>query len=334
MGSLRLNAVCRYQLIGPLRIITRGLCRDANTMQCPKCKFEHEGQTTECLRCAIVFAKYNRAQERSKSIPIRVDETNTDEGSTGDEATRELRYRVFALPLALLAARFLVGTFPGLVRLLTMWVHEAGHAVTAWLCGFWALPGPWVTPVSDDRSVSVMVLVLGAVGFGGFQVWTARRWSMVVAGVAVLIFQLVCTLLPFNRAQALIVFGGDAGCMVLGSILMITFYARRESPIYQNSLRWGFLVIGAAAFMDAFATWTGAEDDIPFGTQGGTLTDPSSLVQTYGWTIHVMMQRYVRLGLVCLAGLAVVYAYGILSSRAAMRRRNTPLTVLSPLGRL
>jgi hypothetical protein len=303
-------------------------------MQCPKCKFDSERQTTECLKCGIVFAKYYRQQERPQSMPTRVKAESEDERDTADEAKRELRYRVFAVPLALLVARSLVGTFPGLVRLLTMWVHEAGHAVTAWLCGFWAVPGPWVTPVSDERSLSVTVLVLGAVGFGGFQVWNARRWTMVGAGAFVLIFQLVCTLLPFNRAQALIIFGGDAGCMVLGSILMITFYARRESPIYQNSLRWGFLVIGALAFMDAFATWTGTEDDIPFGTLEGTLTDPSSLVQTYGWPIQVMMQRYVRLGVVCLAGLAIVYAYGILSTRAAMRRRNTPLTALTPLGRL
>jgi len=290
-------------------------------MQCPKCKFEHESQNTECLKCGIVFAKYYGLQERQKSNPARDEPGSEDERYSADDARQELRYRVSALPVALLVARGFVGIFPGLVRLLTMWVHEAGHAVTAWLCGYWAVPGPWVTPVSDERSLSVTVLVLGAVGFGGFQVWNTRRWSMVGAGVAVLIFQLVCTLLPFNRAQALIIFGGDGGCMVLGSILMMTFYARRESPIYQNSLRWGFLVIGAMAFMDAFETWTGAEDDIPFGTQEGTLTDPSSLVQTYGWPIHVMMQRYVTLGIVCLAGLAVVYVFGILSTRRSALRK-------------
>jgi hypothetical protein len=289
-------------------------------MQCPKCKFEHERQTTECLKCGIVFAKYYRFQERPKPVPARVEAGYEDEGYTGDEAKQELRYRVFAFPVAFLVARVLVGIFPGFVRLLTMWIHEAGHAVTAWLCGFWAVPGPWVTPVSDERSLSVTVLVLGAVGFGGFQVWNTRRWPMVGAGAAVLVFQLVCTLLPFNRAQALIIFGGDAGCMVLGSILMITFYARRESPIYQNSLRWGFIVIGALAFMDAFVTWTGTEDDIPFGTQEGTLTDPSSLVQTYGWPIHVMMQRYIRLGVACIAGLAVMYVFGILCARSTLHR--------------
>ena len=45
---------------------------------------------------------------------------------------------------------------------------------------------------------------------------------------------------------------------------MMTFYARRESVLYQNSLRWGFLVIGALSFMDAYATWTGGIESDPF----------------------------------------------------------------------
>jgi hypothetical protein len=236
---------------------------------------------------------------------------------TEDEAKREMYYRLFAFPVALLLARILVGVFPAPVRLLTMWVHETGHAVTAWLSGFWAMPGPWFTPVADERSLSVTLAAVAVAGFSGFQFWNAQRWPMLCAVGGVLIFQLGCTLLPVDRAQALIIFGGDAGCMVLGCLLMATFYARRESAIYENSLRWGFLIIGAAAFMDAFNTWTGREDDIPFGTQEGTLTDPSSLVQTYGWPIHVMMQRYVRLGIVCLIGLAAIYLIGILSARRA-----------------
>ena len=65
---------------------------------------------------------------------------------------------------------------------------------------------------------------------------------MVGAAAAVLVFQVICTLLPADRAQALIIFGGDGGSLVLGSILMATFYARRESVIVQNELRWGFLL--------------------------------------------------------------------------------------------
>ena len=50
-------------------------------------------------------------------------------------------------------------------------------------------------------------------------------------------------------------FGGDAGCMVLGTLLMGTLDARRGHVLARGWLRWGFLVIGAAAFCDAYATW-------------------------------------------------------------------------------
>jgi len=30
-------------------------------MRCPKCQFDHELQTTECLKCGIVFARYQAA---------------------------------------------------------------------------------------------------------------------------------------------------------------------------------------------------------------------------------------------------------------------------------
>ena len=32
-------------------------------MRCPKCQFDHELQTTECLKCGIVFTRYLAALE-------------------------------------------------------------------------------------------------------------------------------------------------------------------------------------------------------------------------------------------------------------------------------
>jgi hypothetical protein len=32
-------------------------------MRCPKCQFDHELQTTDCLKCGIVFSRYQAAQE-------------------------------------------------------------------------------------------------------------------------------------------------------------------------------------------------------------------------------------------------------------------------------
>jgi hypothetical protein len=293
-------------------------------MQCPNCKFEHENQSTECLRCGIVFAKFSTRNEAVRATSTTVDISSEVEGFNADRAKQELRYRLFAFPVALLLARILVGVYPGLVRLLTMWVHETGHALMAWLSGFWAMPGPWFTSVSNERSLSVTLAAVAVVGFSGFQFWDTQRWPMLGAAGAVFVFQLACTRMPVDRAQALIIFGGDGGCMVLGCALMATFYAQPESAIYENSLRWGFLIIGAAAFMDPFKTWTGGEDDIPFGTQEGTLTDPSSLVEVYGWPIHVMQQRYVRLGVACLIFLASMYLIGILTTRRAMRSSSSP----------
>jgi hypothetical protein len=32
-------------------------------MRCPKCQFDHELQTTDCLKCGIVCSRYQAAQE-------------------------------------------------------------------------------------------------------------------------------------------------------------------------------------------------------------------------------------------------------------------------------
>ena len=72
-----------------------------------------------------------------------------------------------------------------------------------------------------------------------------------------------------------------------------------------------------------FQSWTGKEEDIPFGTQEGTLSDPSTLVETYGWTIQLMMQRYVRLAAACLVALAILYVIGILQTRAELASYRT-----------
>ena len=288
-------------------------------MQCPKCHFENGDQATECLKCGIVFAKYARSLEVAHPAPIAAE----DEGPVlpRDDAQREFRYRLFALPAALIGAHILVSIAPGAVRMLAMWVHECGHAVTAWLCGFPAFPGPWFTPVDTERSHALSVMFVGLIGFGGFRAWKNRRWVLVVSGAAVLIVQFIFTArLYSDQAQQLIIFGGDAGCFVLGSILIATFYASRESAIYQNSLRWSFLVIGALAFMDAFAVWSHGVENIPFGENENGMSDPSVLTDLYGWGIKQLLDRYYHLAIFCLMALAVVYAIGLAQAQQELKR--------------
>ena len=175
------------------------------------------------------------------------------------EARLEGRLRTWAIPVALLAAFLLVSTGPGhfLIRVfLSMWVHEIGHATAAWLCGFPAFPGPWLTPMAQSRSALFGFLVFAVIGGAAYWSWQAGRRRLGAALVALLAVQLFCTLLLSTaRARQFIVFMGDGGCLVLGSLLMLTVYAPEESALKRGWLRWGFLVIGAASFADAFAQW-------------------------------------------------------------------------------
>lgn len=279
-------------------------------MQCPKCHFQNEEGSTECLRCGIVFAKYHH-QEEPSALPAPSDE----DLKLQKELRTELQCRILGIPIALAVMRLGIAESPAVVRILTMLVHETGHAVTAWFCGFSATPGLWFTPISEEREAFVTVILLAAFAGLGFWAWKMERPYILALSALGILLHVICRGLPYNRAQVLITFMGDGGMMVLGSLLMLTMYVSRESPVYENELRWGFLAIGAAAWMDAFHSWSGSEEDIPFGVQEGTQTDPSVLVENYGWTIPGMMQTYVRLAELCLVAVAIVYVIGIIRTR-------------------
>src|SRR5215813_11135113 len=97
-------------------------------MRCPKCQFDHELQTTECLKCGIIFSRYRAALEAAapkgavaaalvvdQSVEARTVATvaaaisaiHTPDDAAPFDARRELKFRIFALPLALLVARLL-----------------------------------------------------------------------------------------------------------------------------------------------------------------------------------------------------------------------------------
>lgn len=298
-------------------------------MRCPKCQFDHELQTTECLKCGIVFARYQAALDAKKAgvaVPVVALAALAPSAPLADpyDARRELQYRALALPLALIVARWVAGTGLGMVSgLLAMLVHESGHAVTAWLTGRWAVPMLWVTQWGQFRSWWIVLALVGGLGFGGYKAWKAQRWGWVCAVGAVLILELIIQSLPAFTQGSLIVFGGDGGALVLATILMAMFYASRNSVLYKSwGVRWGLLVIGALSFMHVYRLWSGPWENIPFGElEGVNLSDPSLLTEEYGWTVIQLVNRYLLLARTCLVALLVAYVWGLVSAWLEMRSK-------------
>jgi drug/metabolite transporter superfamily protein YnfA len=234
------------------------------------------------------------------------------------DAAVEHRFRQFALPIALLVAWAVVHmNFMHLIlrTVFSMWIHELGHAVSAWLCGRFAFPGPWFTPIGAQRSWIMVVVIAGSIGYGVFHFWRSRKsWAAFL--IAILLLQVYCTfLLPNRKAMSFIVWAGDGGCMIIGTLLMLSLYARKRSQLRVGWLRWGFLVIGAAAFADGFATWWAARTDrevIPFGeNEGRGPSDPTVLIFQQGFSIPELVTGYVWVGFACLAVLLAAYLLGL-----------------------
>ncbi|MGH9740314.1 MAG: hypothetical protein ACRD4X_17260 [Candidatus Acidiferrales bacterium] len=242
--------------------------------------------------------------------------------SARNDAIRELKYRAIALPLALLAAYWLTGTGLNMVAgMLSMVVHESGHAITAWLTGRWAVPMPWVTMHGQNRSWFIVLVVTSAIVCWGFLAWRTRRWGWVCAAGLMLLLQLDILSLSAFKQEALIVFGGEGGAMVLATILMATFYASRESALYKSwGLRWGLLALGALAFMHVYRSWSGPWGNIPFGEiEGVNLSDPSLLTEMYGWSVTQMVDRYIELARVCFGAMGGMYVWGLASAYVETR---------------
>ena len=221
--------------------------------------------------------------------------------------------RAGALPGSLLFAWIIVKLLPGPVRLITMWVHETGHAVAAWLCGYQAFPGPWFTPVTTERSFFFTLVLAALIAAGGYRAWQRQRPFWIAAAVITLVLMLCGTfMLSWLSTQQLIVFFGDGGSLVLGTLMTFTIYAPETHSLHKNQIRWGLLAIGALAFMDSFVTWTGPIDQLPFGENENGLSDPTVLTEQFGWTTQLLVDRYRQLSYVCLAVMAIVYLFGLM----------------------
>src|SRR5262249_13608944 len=144
-------------------------------MQCPNCRFENQEESAECLRCGIVFAKYHaRPQHVVAATPAAGGNPELQ-----NELRPGLQCRLLAIPVALIVARIGVSLFPFLTGFLRMLVHECGHAVTAWLCGYSATPGLWFTSISESPDLWMTLLIVGILAGASFWAWKTSRLYLV-----------------------------------------------------------------------------------------------------------------------------------------------------------
>jgi hypothetical protein len=238
---------------------------------CPWCNAPRAAGPT-CPRCGANYAKAEliKTQGRAQVAAVPVEEpVLAQEPAIAATIVGMMQRIVFGMP-----------------------IHELGHAVSAWFCGFWAIP-------------TLM-----------FRAWQAEKLYLVVIGAVLLVVQAIGTFfIRESTAEAIFTFGGDGMGMVLAAALMATFFFGKRTQLYKGWLRWGFVCIGAAALSDMFATWWVARNDftaIPFGEiEGVGLSDSLRLVQEHGWTEAALVRRYVTVGVSCLAALALVYAWGV-----------------------
>jgi hypothetical protein len=264
---------------------------------CPSCGADR-GHLLGCERSTLSLAP---------SVPTRFAE---EPASTVDTT----RLRVWGVPIALAAATLVGLTGPGqfLLRVMFgMWLHELGHATASWFCGVFAVPLPWITLGGHARSPVFVALLVGALGFVAYRKLLAP-WVLALPAAMLL----VGLIIPFRHATTFIVFFGDGGALVFGTVLMLgAMLLPDEHRLARGGLRWGYLVIGAGAFMDAFLTWFRSWRDVaelPFGrSESSGLSDALRLVDESGWSERGMIRAYLALSVLCLSVLAITFSLSL-----------------------
>jgi hypothetical protein len=300
-----------------------------SALTCPWCQAPR-AEGPSCPKCGANYAKAEAIKSQGRAAapaePARaeaspqsriLDLTNAVDPEERVDSELELKFCIAAIP-AFLALGFVMHlVLPGVQRLaFTMPVHELGHAVAAWFCGYFAIPTLWVTLMFGERGFLMPLVLAGLFGWLGLRAWRAEKWLHVaLCAGAIALVAIGSFGLKERTARMLFAFGGDALGMVIGALLMASFFFGKGTQLYRGALRWGFGVIGGGAFVSIFALWWGARTDtglIPFGEQERAgHSDATTLTEEFAWTDEQLVSRHVMVGVASLAALALVYAWGV-----------------------
>ncbi|MFT3767177.1 MAG: zf-TFIIB domain-containing protein [Minicystis sp.] len=224
-----------------------------------------------------------------------------------------------AVPVAFLVAivahatffRWLFGLF------VNMPLHEIGHATAAWLSGHFAVPLPFFTSIgSTDRSVLVAGTLLIAIAAAILAGQQAKRRYLVWLGGGALLLQAALTLIvPNDRSLRVVTWSGCGGELVLGTLLVVSFYYKMPDRLRWDFMRYAALFFGAYALVHATSFWLDVfqhRAPMPYGSALGGGDDPNGdMNQLVDWGMRPerIAATYLLVGLLGMVIVAGHYAF-------------------------
>jgi hypothetical protein len=234
------------------------------------------------------------------------------------------RITLLALPVALAGALLLVLLPPTRFLIdasIGMEMHELGHASVLWLGSRMAIPIPMLTFVpSEDRSVLMFLLMAGGLALAARQSWLEKCRGAAAAAAFLLALLFVMTALPDHRHRVLVDFGGIGGEFWLATLLVLAWFHPLPEAVRWPRWRHVFLVIGACVLVRNAHRWL-IMGEIPWGGFWGEEGDMDALMDVHGWSPRDIQRAYGRVGVLCLAALAVQWAIAALPAGQRMLAR-------------
>jgi len=156
-------------------------------MDCPKCGFEQPDGRADCVRCGVIFAKWESGSGAPPPERVRPHAVVTEMVEDGPLGRKELRGLAIAFGAALLVYVLPFTRF-ALMAMVTLF-HEFGHAAAGWLLGHPSLPafdfvyGGGLTSYGSFRLPLAILIGAGWVTLG-WLVRSNRKTVILVAALA------------------------------------------------------------------------------------------------------------------------------------------------------